>query len=229
MKDNKKKFAFTLAEALLTITIIGVTTALMMRAINRVNPDKEKILFVKTYHAIEQVIANTINDPGRYDQNFYSDDSLLEEFDTNSDGELDETEIAEKNKLIHNDFTNAPLDDAIAIVAGKEIKNLTKDNAICYFIADGLNYTGELNCDNNNTVNLKTTTGVCLRGLYGFGTEYSNIGIDPSENCEKSDKSYEVLIYKDGKLTVPETPKDDSRKTRQATAYNWMQSQTQVK
>ena len=45
MKNKDKSFAFTLAEALLTITIIGVTMALMMRGINRVNPDKDKIMF----------------------------------------------------------------------------------------------------------------------------------------------------------------------------------------
>ena len=47
MFSKKHSFAFTLAEALLTITIIGITMTLMMRGINRISPDKEKILFIK--------------------------------------------------------------------------------------------------------------------------------------------------------------------------------------
>ena len=52
MDMKKEKNAFTLAETLLTIMIIGILVALMLRAINRVNPDKDKVLFLKAYHAI---------------------------------------------------------------------------------------------------------------------------------------------------------------------------------
>ena len=74
---NEKR-AFTLAETLITITIIGVVMALMLRAINRVNPDKDKIQFIKTYHALESVIADVINDPKKYDQSFYTDQEIAD-------------------------------------------------------------------------------------------------------------------------------------------------------
>ena len=76
MKNNDKSFAFTLAETLLTLTIAGVLMALMLRAINRVNPDKEKILFLKTYHTLEAIMANTMNDPTKYSPNYYSDNEM---------------------------------------------------------------------------------------------------------------------------------------------------------
>ncbi len=76
MKNNDKSFAFTLAETLLTLTIAGVLMALMLRAINRVNPDKEKFCFLKTYHALEAVMADTINDPTKYSPNYYTDNEM---------------------------------------------------------------------------------------------------------------------------------------------------------
>ena len=68
MNKDVKKAAFTMAETLLTLAIIGVVMALMLRAINRVNPNKNKVLFLKSYHAIETVIADIINDSTKYDQ-----------------------------------------------------------------------------------------------------------------------------------------------------------------
>ena len=69
---NKINFkdGFTLAETLITIMIIGIMVALMLRTINRVNPDKDKLLFLKTYHAIETVVANVINDPTKYNPTY---------------------------------------------------------------------------------------------------------------------------------------------------------------
>ena len=43
--ESIRKIAFTLAETLMTLVIIGVVMALMLRSISRVNPDKDKILF----------------------------------------------------------------------------------------------------------------------------------------------------------------------------------------
>lgn len=232
MKKNDKK-AFTLAEALLTITIIGITTALMMRGISRVNPDKEKILFVKTFHAIEHVVANTINDPSRYDQNVYTD------ADFEGLG-LTAEEIEKEKKNLHTDFSHAPLEDAIATVNGKTVKTCVKatsggclrqDTAVCYFLADGLNTSGTVNCENQNGVQIKTTTGVCLNHLFyqKVDNEYTwAFRIDPL--CGKVSDGYEVLVYKDGKMTVPEKPLlTTTNKDNQKTAYAWMQSQTQVK
>lgn len=62
------KKAFTLAEALIALMIIGVIVALLLRTLNRVTPDKEKVMYIKAYHTLEQVVADTINDPTKYDQ-----------------------------------------------------------------------------------------------------------------------------------------------------------------
>lgn len=203
-----KKAAFTLAETLLTLAIIGVVMALMLRAINRVNPDKNKILFLKSYHAVETVVADVINDGTKYDQNT----------DSNSD------------------FSSVPLSTAKAsyINAGSQVtvcsqgcnKTFTQAKALCYFLADQINTIGDVNCDNSTKMNFRTTNGACFWGWQAVGSNGSiEAIIDPTCSDDKK-AGYAVKVFKDGKMTVPQTSTlvDD-----QASAYAWMQDQTQIK
>lgn len=50
-----KKYGYTLAEALIAMTIIGVIAAVMLPMMNRFKPDTNKILFLKTYDAIVEI------------------------------------------------------------------------------------------------------------------------------------------------------------------------------
>lgn len=238
MKNNDKSFAFTLAETLLTLTIAGVLMALLLRAVNRVNPDKEKILFLKTYHAIETVMANTINDVTKYSPNYYSD-----------------TEIAqmteEEKKQLHRDFRDLPLSSAqVSFIQdgkqktactksekgdGSEVlncdKELKKENAMCYFIADQINSIGNINCDDNSTVNIKTSQGACIRnlvGIYEGASESEPDGSnDPVIDPLCNEEGYAIWIFNDGKMTVPE--EHNGIGGRQKKAYEWMNDQTTVK
>lgn len=234
MSKKEKSFAFTLAEALLTITIIGVTMTLMMRGINRINPDRDKILFIKTYHAMEQVVANIINDPTKYDQNHYSDEDL-------------ETLTEAEKASLHSDFSFAPVPEATAIINGEVIptcESLTastaapcikQENALCYFMADAMNTIGEINCESENQrPHFKTSTGVCVNHIASPFDEYIDIQVNMDPNCNpKQDvevynsNTYAIRIFKDGKMSVPETHTGIG--TRQETAYKWMHNQTQVK
>ena len=237
---NDKSFAFTLAETLLTLTIAGVLMALMLRAINRVNPDKEKILFLKTYHALETVMANTINDSTKYSPNYYSD------------SEIDKMTTEEKNSL-HLDFRYTPLPSAKVtfIKDGKQKTacpkvtkgdgtvdtqgcdvELTKDNAMCYFIADQLNSVGDVNCEEEGSViNMKTSQGACLRnfvGVYdGASDSQPNGSNDPVIDPLCNNQGYVIWIFHDGKMTVPEEHYGIGE--RQKKAYEWMNDQTTVK
>lgn len=221
MKIQAKKIAFTLAEALMALTVVGVLMVLMVRSINRVSPDKEKILFIKTYHAIEHAVVNTINDPSRYDPNYYSD------------SDIENMSEAEKNNL-HVDFRYTPLKDAKVHINGQEITScnadspsttcINQDNAMCFFIADSVNTVGEVNCTQPSTLNFRTSNGVCLRNLVGVNDDGSK---DPVIDPLCNEEGYAVWIYHDGKMTVPQTHTGIG--DRQATAYNWMLDQTQVK
>ena len=224
MKIQAKKIAFTLAEALMALTVVGVLMVLMVRSINRVSPDKEKLLFIKTYHAIEHAVVNTINDPSRYDPNYYSDNDI---------NEICPSGIVNCPDL-HMDFRFNPLKDAKVHINGQEITScnadspsttcINQDNAMCFFIADSINTVGEVNCTQPNTLNFKTSNGVCLRNLVGVNDEGSN---DPVIDPLCNNEGYVVWIYNDGKMTVPQTHTGIG--TRQSKAYAWMLDQTQVK
>ena len=219
--------AFTLAETLLTLAIIGVVMALMLRALSRVNPDKDKVLFIKSYHAVEAVVADIMNDGTKYDQNYYSPQQL-------------NLMTAEEKANLRMDFSTKPMDTAKASYTDENgkvqtvcktgcNKTFTQANALCYFLADSMNTVGNVNCDNNTNMNFKISTGVCfynmLDGNEGDGT--FNIVIDP--NCTGKSNGYEVKIFKDGKMTVPETQSQTGNAANQTRAYQWMLDQTQVK
>lgn len=220
MNKNKPiiKKGFTLAEILLTMAIIGVVMALLIRTVARVDPDKDKFLFLKSYHAIEEIIRSSVNDYTKYDQNIYADGNIDE-----SMGEL------------HLDLSYAPLPSAKIeyIDAGtkktacpsKNSANITCDsdlkqeNAVCYYIAEHINTIGAVNCSNNADVNIKSSIGVCFRGLVDETKKGTyEIEIDPS--CLGKDKGYKVKIFKDGRVTVPKTSKK---------AYEWIKNPTAVK
>lgn len=213
-KEKLKKKAFTLAETLLTLTIIGVLMAVMLRSISRVNPDKDKILFLKSYHSIEAAVANTINDPSKYDQT------------TQESG----------------DFSNDPLNTAYAKIDGSiycsedwqatESTNITcgstpinQDNALCYFLAEQLNIIGGFSCTGGSSeLNFRTTNGVCFYGWSNFGSDSITGRVDPTCN----DKGYGITVYKEGKMTVPSSAQGVEAEM-QEDAVRWMEEQTQIK
>lgn len=208
MKNNENKRAsrgFTLAESLITIMIIGVVMALMLRAINRVNPDKDKLMYIKAYHTIEAVIGEAISNPRNYDQTYLDDDSGA---------------TAE-----HSDFSTAPLDTAQVNINGATVKNLTRGNAICYFLADQINTIGDVNCA-GGVLDFRSSGNVCFRKWTTVNASGTVDGvIDPS--CDnKPEKSYVVRVSRDGKISVPQSA---AGYTNQKKAYDWMTTQTELK
>ena len=113
MGKFRLKTGFTLAEALIAMAIIGVVMALLLRALNRAQPDKEKMMYSKSYHTLETVVYETINDYTKYDQDIYADE--------------------------HADFSQDPLEingeQAYVEIKGTKY-NVTKDNALCYYAAE---------------------------------------------------------------------------------------------
>ena len=244
MKNSDKSFAFTLAETLLTLTIAGVLMAVMMRAINRVNPDKEKILFLKTFHAMEAVMADTINDPTKYSPNYYADN------------EIEKMSDEEKSSL-HLDFRYTPMPSARVTVIEDGVQKtacpsvtkgdgtidkqgcdieLTRNNALCYFTAAQMNTIGEINCKNGDGItvngkkeggiNMRFSNGACIGWLNGPDADgIHRFSIVPSCNAGDKNLRYAVYITTDGKLTVPE----EDENANQTKAFEWMNDQTTVK
>lgn len=66
-----KKFGFTLAELVITLSIIGIVSALMVPAVKDLVPDKNKVKVIH-YHTL---LANTIND-------MFADEKIFNQYTT---------------------------------------------------------------------------------------------------------------------------------------------------
>lgn len=64
MKNSKK--AFTLAEVMITLCILGVLAAVLMPVIKDLYPDKNMVMFRKSYYLIEKVVYELVNDDSLY-------------------------------------------------------------------------------------------------------------------------------------------------------------------
>jgi type II secretory pathway pseudopilin PulG len=218
-KDKAVKFAFTLAEALVAIMIIGVLMALMLRSLNRVNPDKDKIMFIKTYHALETAVSDIINDSSKYDQQYYSEAELLS--------------ASSNYNTSHIHFAWKPYETVTVHVGTTSETNISRTNAFCYFVADMLNTVGDVNCAdetgitvNGTTItkgNMRLSSGVCLAEMRGDIAYNSSKDFKIIPAC-KNDETYNVTLFPDGKLTVPKTV--SSNQTNQDKAYRWINNQT---
>ncbi len=61
-----KQRAYTLAEVLIAVGIIGVLAAVMLPMVNKYKPDTTKILYLNTYDALAESISSAANNDAYY-------------------------------------------------------------------------------------------------------------------------------------------------------------------
>lgn len=66
MIKNNKKLGFTLAELMVCLAIISVIATLLMPAINKLRPNKNKVMFKKAYYLTERIVSELVNDEESY-------------------------------------------------------------------------------------------------------------------------------------------------------------------
>ena len=71
-----KKFAFTLAEVLITLGIIGIIAAVAAPAIASAKPDADKMLYLKFYNHIAQTIQDLASNPAIFAPMFNDNGTL---------------------------------------------------------------------------------------------------------------------------------------------------------
>lgn len=62
---NKKK-GYTLAEVLVVLTLLGILAAILLPAVAKIRPDRDKMMFKKAYYVAERVIYEIVNDDEFY-------------------------------------------------------------------------------------------------------------------------------------------------------------------
>lgn len=70
MRYNK---AFTLAEVMITMAILGILASILLPAVSRVRPNENKTLFKKAYYIAERMVSELVNDEDLYPQGLFSD------------------------------------------------------------------------------------------------------------------------------------------------------------
>lgn len=74
-----KKRAFTLAEVMITIGVIGVLAAILIPAIMNLQPDPNRIMFKKAYYITERVVNDIVNDISLYPDSDTTPDFINED------------------------------------------------------------------------------------------------------------------------------------------------------
>lgn len=65
-----KKLGYTLAEALMAITIIGVLAAILVPTVSKFKPDRNKIIYLKTYDALTEIVTSVASSREYYPQSW---------------------------------------------------------------------------------------------------------------------------------------------------------------
>ena len=62
----KNKFAFTIVECLITLSLIGMLCVITLIGMNKLMPDQDKVRFQKAYYTISKTVSQMINDDVLY-------------------------------------------------------------------------------------------------------------------------------------------------------------------
>lgn len=87
-----KKNGYTMSEVMLMLALIAVIAAILLPLINSNLPNKNKMLYKKSYHEAERVIADLIND-----SRFYPDE---EGFAYGNDYEMNGSNVSAKGVIV---------------------------------------------------------------------------------------------------------------------------------
>lgn len=66
MRINK---AFTLAEVMITMAVLGILASILLPAVSKVRPNENKSLFKKAYYVAERMVSELVNDEDLYPLN----------------------------------------------------------------------------------------------------------------------------------------------------------------
>ena len=62
----ERKKGYTLSEVLVVLALLGVLAAILLPAIARVRPDRNKMMFKKAYYTAERIVYELVNDDALY-------------------------------------------------------------------------------------------------------------------------------------------------------------------
>ncbi len=183
-----KNKAFTMAEIMIVLTLIGVLTTIMLSSMSRLSPDRKKIIFKKAYQTIERTVAELVNDESLYP---YDSTSIGFKNTEKITWPGSNEEYSGGNKFINLFKRKLNIID--------EYRN---NNNVLYFLtSDGIAYHIDASTF-TGTSSDETTISVDTNGEDGpnCGRNASNV---LSTGCNEGNQDiFRVFVSYDGKVTV---------------------------
>ena len=171
----KKVFAFTLAEVIITLTIVAVIAALVIPLLINVKPDTNNILFRKAFYTFSEAIYAIVNDTSLYDD----------------DTPAFTSEALNSNTICQN------LTNMLSITGNQHICESSSRSTPSFTLSNGIAFF----MDNTKTIssNNKITINVDVNGF----DNGPNVIADQNNNCDGD--RYEFYLYDNGKVGTDDT------------------------
>lgn len=205
--NNKFKFAFTLSEVLVCLTLVAVLATLLVPTIKEYKPNKNKVMFKKAYQLAERAIVELVND-----NDLYPDAAGVNGFDNVSKvrvkiGRLTSNSSESFGNLV--EISEADKDGIKKVYVGtdKPTEQVNKAKAkFCILFGNMLNPTKEVVC--GAETNFTTSPSLITNdGIYWYlpNTNFTNSG----------DKDKNLLAWKKILIDVngPKSPNKSDTET----------------
>ena len=185
-----KNKAFTLAETLIVLCLIGVLATMMITSFNKSTPDKRKLLFKKAYSVAESVVGELVNDESLYPFDpdrigFKNTDKVTLEGTTEEyGGSKNSTAAKQKFPKLFERKLNVVESNVSSTIAGAKYTWFTASN--------GISYSFNGNFVDSNQVEI-------LVDIDGLGHGGNTLGQD----------ILRILVNFDGKVSVPSSPEKE--------------------
>ena len=134
-----KKNAFTLAEILIALSIIGVISAITLSSIHQIMPDKDKGVVLKVFQTLNEVNRNVLGNPSLY---MFNSDCPAHIMMCNAkpvDGEHENDKYQGINKYPSLLMDNLTLSDSAPTPSGGSCSFTTSDGLVWSVASDSNN------------------------------------------------------------------------------------------
>ena len=187
-----KENAFTLAEILIVIAVIGVLSVFVLSSLSNATPDKNKVMFKKAYSITERTVQELINDETLYP---YNQDlwGFMNAIQVQIPGEA----IGQRTVANSGDKFAVLFKDKLNVVESSPKTNhnyvFTTTDGITWTIPDGA-FTRSSNANNAKVITVDVNGNSKGANCYA------------SDNLQDHDcDQFRILVYFDGKVNVTGT------------------------
>ena len=186
----RKMKAFTLAEVMVTLAIMGVLASIMLPVMSKIRPDKTKATFKKAYYVVERTVYDMVTDESLYPElGSYKGFDNTQEVTYNGQKYKGDTKFLQLNKISNN----RPGSTYIPFDGNNGSPNIVTSDGIAYYIPSS-NFKDKIGDE------IRANALKIMVDVNGSETKPNKVGVD----------RFYIYIQADGRMFVkpssPDTP-----------------------